>query len=205
MTYNGQIAQDLYVLKCTNYKHNGTFLEIGSNDPIKINNTYLLERDYGWKGIMVEYNNAFLELYQKYRPGSQYIISDATTIDYKLEFENFNIPTDIDYLQIDLEVSNNSTLSTLQVLDKVIMDNYKFATVTFEHDIYAGNYFNTRSESRKIFNRRGYILVFPDVMNNGNQFEDWYVHPDLVDMNYINTIKSNISMEYTQIVNKLLE
>jgi len=203
MSYNGQVAQDLYVLKCTNYKHNGTFLEIGSNHPININNTYILENKYKWKGIMIEYDSRFEELYKIHRPFSKYLISDATLIDYKTEFTNFNMPTNIDYLQIDLEVSNNTTLSTLKLLDKNIFDNYKFATITFEHDIYAGNYFNTRLESREIFKRRGYKLVFPDVMNAGNPFEDWYVHPDLVNMNYINSIKSDISLEYTDIINRL--
>ena len=204
MIYNGQIAQDLYVLKCTNYKYNGTFLEIGSNDPIKINNTYLLEKNYNWSGIMIEYDNSFSDLYKKYRPLSKFIISDATQIDYKTELENFNMPNNIDYLQIDLEVCNNSTLNTLKMLNNNIMNNYKFATITFEHDIYRGNYFNTQCESREIFKNRGYILVFPDVMNEGNKFEDWYVHPDLVNMNYINSIKSDISLEYTEIVNRLL-
>jgi hypothetical protein len=202
--YNGQVAQDLYVLKCLNYKKNGTFLEIGSNDPVKINNTYFLEKYYNWKGIMIEYDNKFTEQYKIHRPLSKYIISDATKIDYKSEFEKFNMPDIIDYLQIDLEVSNNSTLNTLKLLDSQIMEKYKFATVTFEHDIYTGNYFDTREESRKIFNKRGYVLVFADVMNERNPFEDWYVHPDLVDMNFINSVKSNISKEYTEIVNKLI-
>ena len=198
--YNGQVGQDLFVLKSTNYKHNGTFLEIGSNDPIYINNTYLLEKNYGWRGIMVEYDNKYLEGYNLHRKLSKSIINDATLIDYKKEFENFNMPNIIDYLQIDLEVTNNSTLTTLKILDTQIMNNYKFAVITFEHDFYAGDYFNTRAESREIFLRRGYVLVFPDVMNDGNQFEDWYVHPDLVDMNFINSIKSNSSFEYTDIV-----
>lgn len=47
-------------------------------------------------------------------------------------------------------------------------------------------------------------MVFPDVMNDGNKFEDWYIHPDLVDMNFINSIKSTNSLEYTEIINKLL-
>lgn len=204
MLYNGQAAQDLYVLKCTNYKYNGTFLEIGSNDPIQINNTYLLEKKYNWSGIMIEYDNSFTDLYKKNRPLSKFIISDATQIDYKRELENFNMQYNIDYLQIDLEVCNNSTLNTLKILNNQIMDIYKFATITFEHDIYRGNYFNTHSESREILKNRGYILVFPDVMNDGNKFEDWYVHPDLVNMNYINSIKSDISLEYTDIVNRLL-
>ena len=203
MNYNGQAGQDLFVLKVLNSKYKGTFLEIGSNHPIKINNTYLLENTYNWNGIMVEYDNNFIELYRQYRPLSKWVISDATKINYKVLFEENKMPENIDYLQIDLEVNNNSTLQTLKLLDEQLMDKYKFATVTFEHDIYSGNYFDTRNESRKIFEKRGYELVFPDVMNDGNAFEDWYVHPELVNMNYINNIKSNHSMEYIDIINKL--
>jgi hypothetical protein len=152
---------------------------------------------------MVEYDNKYLESYNTYRKLSKSIIYDATLIDYKEELKKFNMPNSIDYLQIDLEVSNNSTLTVLKLLDNQIMEDYKFAVITFEHDFYAGNYFNTQAESREIFFRRGYILVFPDVMNDGNPFEDWYVHPDLVDINFINSIKSNTSLEYTDIVRRL--
>lgn len=203
MNYNGQIAQDLFVLKVLNNKRNGTFLEIGSNHPIQINNTYLLEKDYSWRGIMVDYDSCYIDLYKIHRPLSKWLIADATTIDYASELEKSNMPHNMDYLQIDLEVSNNSTLNTLSILDNTVFDIYTFATVTFEHDIYAGNYFNTREESRNIFKKRGYVLVFPDVKNNGNMFEDWYVHPDLVDMTYINTIKSDYALEYTDIIKRL--
>ncbi len=200
MLYQGQAAQDLFVLSCTKFKQNGTFLEIGSNDPIHINNSYLLERNYHWRGIMVEYNKSYLESYQMHRPNSHYVMSDATSIDYKQELQTFSMPNQIDYLQIDLEVSNNSTLQTLQAIESQLMDQYTFAVVTFEHDWYTGDHFHTKEKSRAIFKRNGYILVFPDVMNGGNPFEDWYVHPQLVDMNYINTIKTDKSMEYTDIV-----
>jgi len=203
MTYHSQAAQDLFVLSCTQFKKNGTFLEIGSNDPIYINNTYVLEHDYDWKGIMVEYNKSYLASYQTHLPQSHYIMSDATSIDYKKEFEEFGMPPHVDYLQIDLEVSNNSTLQTLQAIETQLMDQYTFGVVTFEHDWYTGNHFDTRSASREIFKRNGYILVFPDVMHSGNPFEDWYVHPDCVDMNYIDAIKTDQSMEYTDIVKRL--
>ncbi|NBV77682.1 hypothetical protein EBR66_05980 [bacterium] len=200
-SYNGQSAQDLFALKCLKYKRGGTFLEIGSNDPIYINNTYLLEKDYGWKGYMVEYQPHFLQLYKTVRPNSKYIIDDATEIDYAEVCEDLG--ADIDYLQIDLEVSNESTLKTLRKLHADAMCKHRFAVVTFEHDIYVGDHFNTREESRRIFESAGYVRVFSDVKNTGMPYEDWYVHPELVDMEYINKIKNNVSMEYTEIVSIL--
>lgn len=203
MNSNSQAAQDIFVLKCLKNKTEGTFVEIGSHDPILINNTYLLEKTYNWRGIMVEIDKSFKDLYNTHRPNSHHILEDATTVDYKSEFEAFNMPHNIDYLQIDLEVSNNSTLMTLEKLNEQVMDTYKFATVTFEHDIYTGDHFNTRNKSREIFENRGYIRVFSDVSNGHNPYEDWYVHPDLVDMEYINKIKSNEQMEWTKILNIL--
>ena len=186
--FNGQAGQDKFVLNVLNYKKNGYFLEIGSNHPIIINNSYLLETKYNWKGIMVEYVNDFLPLYKEHRPNSIHVINDARTIDYKNLFEQNNFPTSLDYLQIDLEVSNGSTIETLIQLDSNIFDTYKFATVTFEHDIYNTNFANTRIESRKIFKKRGYICIFEDINNHGYPYEDWYVHPDLVNMVYINNL-----------------
>ena len=105
------------------------------------------------------------------------------------EFEKNNFPLSLDYLQIDLEANNGSTIQTLKKLDNEIFDTYKFATVTFEHDIYHTNFANTRLESRNIFKKRGYFCIFEDINNKGiNPFEDWYVHPDLVDMDYINKL-----------------
>ena len=187
--YLGQAEQDKFVLNVLQEKRNGTFLEIGSNHPIKINNTYLLESKYNWNGIMLEYDKHFLDLYKKHRPNSIHVIQDATKVDYKTLFEKYKLPFSFDYLQIDLEVRNGSTLQTLQKLDQDIFDTYKFATITFEHDIYVGNSYNTRSLSRYIFKKRGYICVFEDINNQGiNPYEDWYVHPDLVNMNYVNNL-----------------
>jgi len=205
--YSGQAEQDKFVLHTLKEKRNGFFLEIGSNDPIFINNTYLLEKQYDWKGIMIEYDGRYLSSYKEHRPNSIHVINDATTIDYKQLFETNNVPLSIDYLQIDLEPANGSTLQTLQKLDNDVLDNYKFATVTFEHDIYnknfehytfeqKTNFINTQLISREIFQKRGYYCVFQDISNGGNPYEDWYVHPDLVDMNYIKNLVENNKQFY---------
>jgi hypothetical protein len=187
-----QAAQDLFVCSVLKKKYNGTFVEIGSNHPITHNNTYLLENTYNWRGLMVEYDSSFLPLYKEHRPNSIYELTDARRVDYKSILDT-NFPTNIDYLQIDLDVNNKSTLDILILLNDTVFDKYKFASITFEHDIYTGNYFNTQSISRNIFNERGYVLVFENVSvfweGGYKPFEDWYVHPDLVDMDYINSIK----------------
>lgn len=206
--YNGQAQQDCFVLHCLKHKRNGTYVEIGSRDYKDINNTYLLETEYDWRGFMVEYDTSFLPSYILNRPNSYYLMMDATTINFKRQFEKYNFPKNIDYLQLDLEADNRSTLTTLENLDSQVMNDYKFAVVTFEHDIYRGDFFNTRQVSRAIFQKHGYVRVFSDISNDNYSdapnrympFEDWYVHPDLVDMNYINRIKRDEGMYSSDIM-----
>ncbi len=49
-----QLFQDLFVLYCMNNKENGFFVEFGATDGYSLSNTYLLEKEYGWKGILAE-------------------------------------------------------------------------------------------------------------------------------------------------------
>jgi FkbM family methyltransferase len=49
-----QLFQDLWVLWETQNKTNGYFVEIGAADGVKISNTYLLEQEFSWNGILVE-------------------------------------------------------------------------------------------------------------------------------------------------------
>lgn len=188
MEFYGQSKQDLFAIQCSGYKQNGYFLEIGSNHPITHNNTYLLEKNYQWKGLMVEYDTSFEELYKSIRPNSIYQMKDATTVNYRDIMDSHHFPSNMDYLQIDLDVDNSSTINTLKILDNTVFDKYKFACVTFEHDIYRGNYFDTQETSRKIFADRGYVLAFPNVSvwwsDKMCEYEDWYIHPDLVTVDY---------------------
>ncbi len=206
MSYS-QSNQDLFSITCLKNKTNGSFVEIGSNHPITHNNTYLLESKYQWKGLMVEYDSSFLPLYNQYRKKSIYEINDARKVDYYEILTKNRFPNNIDYLQIDLDVNNRSTLDTLEIFDKTVFDNYTFATITFEHDIYSGNYFDTQEISRKIFQKRGYELLFPNVKvfweGKYQPFEDWYVHPKLVVTQIIDKLKTNESLNSDQIKNIL--
>jgi hypothetical protein len=198
-TSYSQAHQDTFVLFATNCKRGGYFVEIGSNDPIVTNNTYLLENKYDWKGLMVEYDGSFLDKYKAFRPHSIHEINDARNVNYASILQNNTFPMDIDYLQLDLDVNNRSTLDVLELFDKTIFNHYRFTCLTIEHDIYSGNFYNTRAKSREILASRGYTLVFPDVCvfweGSYKPFEDWYVHPELAPhaLSYVTTESLNCS------------
>jgi FkbM family methyltransferase len=55
-----QCGQDLFVIdKIFHRKRRGFFLEIGGGDGLYLSNTLVLERDFEWRGILVEPTGAF--------------------------------------------------------------------------------------------------------------------------------------------------
>tara|TARA_R110000868_G_scaffold120055_1_gene318795 strand:+ start:20 stop:637 length:618 start_codon:yes stop_codon:yes gene_type:complete len=51
---NSQIGQDTAVLAFYKQKRNGYFVEIGAYDGVALSNTLVLEKEYGWTGILSE-------------------------------------------------------------------------------------------------------------------------------------------------------
>lgn len=209
LDFNGQAYADAFVLNCTSFKKNGFFLELGSRDPKENNNSYILEKSFGWKGVMVDRVADHKANYESVRPNSIPIIQDATQIDYKKVFEDNNFPSNLDFWQLDLEVRDNTALATLMKINEDILDCYKFATVTMEHDIYTGfrNAINTRDKSREILESRGYYCVFRDILDPPEvcvdyPYEDWWVHPDLVDMEYIKHLQDKNKDKFLAVVTK---
>lgn len=49
-----QLRQDIFALSQLSYKRNGFFVEFGAADGIYLSNSYLLEKKYGWNGILSE-------------------------------------------------------------------------------------------------------------------------------------------------------
>lgn len=51
---HAQLYQDLMVLMHLDWKSNGYFVEFGATNGNDISNTYLLEKEFGWNGVLVE-------------------------------------------------------------------------------------------------------------------------------------------------------
>lgn len=64
---HAQLLQDLFVLFELGDKRGGFYVEFGATDGVSINNTFMLERDFGWKGILAEPGKSWHERLRKNR------------------------------------------------------------------------------------------------------------------------------------------
>ncbi len=62
-----QLGQDLWVLERTGFKKGGFFVEFGATDGISLSNTYLLEREFAWQGILAEPHPGYFKELQSNR------------------------------------------------------------------------------------------------------------------------------------------
>lgn len=185
-----QAFQDIFVLTLLDGKTNGRYLEIGCNVPDYTNNTYLLSKEYNWTGVSIDYLEGLRSAWDTQRSKDKFLVCDALTVDYKEILDNnyggLNV---LDYLQCDIEPPEH----TLRVLKRLPHDEYRFKVITFETDVYTGaEGVRVREESRKFLSNLGYELIIGDVLvDGGNPYEDWWVAPELVNMEVANSIKAH--------------
>lgn len=168
--------QDLFVLTATDFKSNGTYLEIGSGDWQYGNNTLLLERDFQWNGISIDVEEEMIRGHNANR-SHETLCEDATEIDFDDLLLRYQSKW-IDYLQIDCDPSETS----FEVLNRIPFDTYNFGVITFEHDHYTDPSSLVREQSREYLEKRGYVLIVGNVSPEMHKrpYEDWYVHPKLL-------------------------
>ena len=173
--YFSQAAQDLFVLSMLQGKKHGYYIEIGGSDPFESNNTFLLEKDYLWKGFSLEIDSDLASKYNSNRL-NYCICADAVNFDYIAQMAKLSFPAQVDYLSVDIDPPENTFNALLKSTSST-----RFSVITFEHDLYShgGNYAEL---ARSYLNQKGYILVIKNVKCFGRIFEDWYIDPGAVPM-----------------------
>jgi len=74
-----QLLQDVWVVRRSGEMRNGFFVEIGAADGLYLSNTYLLEKAFGWRGVLCEPNPSFAEhISERGRSGSQLVAKAVT-------------------------------------------------------------------------------------------------------------------------------
>jgi len=101
----------------------------------------------------------------------------------------------IDYLQLDCDPPN----ITYDILLKIPFDKIKFGVITYEHDYYNDKTKSYRDKSREYLISKGYKLIVGNISpdRNNNPFEDWWIHPDLID----ESIYNNFIYEEVEYIN----
>ncbi len=166
-----QAGQDLFALLANSFKTEGTYVEIGAHDPVRDSNTFLLEHDYQWRGVSFEIDELYSYFFNRLRHNNC-VCGDATKINFEKVFIKNGLPKYINYLQIDIDPGQQSLLA-LQALP---LEDYRFGAITFEHDRYQ-NGDAVMLESRRILHEYGYVLLMPNIHNDGLDVEDWWIDP----------------------------
>lgn len=190
-TNYSQAHQDMFVLSMLNGKQKGIFLEIGAYHPTYVSNTYLLDKYFNWQGVSIDINT--IPEWSDFR-NTKLLCQDALTIDYNRLLKDNNFPSQIDYLQLDIEPNSN----TLECLKRIPFNDYRFSVITYETDAYdfaptKQDSINRRNESREILLSHGYELIVGNICNTSPlyPFEDWYVDPTVVSPELIKLFKNS--------------
>jgi len=179
-----QAFQDIFVLTVLNGKKEGKYLEIGAYHPYEHSNTFLLEKYFGWKGYSLDIVRKSVVNFNGKR-SNECGLYDATVFDYKSLMDKLNWENEWDYLQLDCEPASNTYLALLQIP----FSDYKFRVITYEHDWYTEKNIY-RDKSRKYLKDLGYELLISNIsVDHKSPFEDWWVHPELVDRDIIDNMK----------------
>ena len=180
MIYTGDSQQEKFVLDVLDYKKNGYYVELGAHHSSRGSNTFVLEKEYDWKGVSFEIDEDFKKEFTLNR--SNPCEGDALKFDYLKYFTENSYPKNIDYLQIDIDAGYSedgrpygNPYTTLHGLISLPLTQYRFNVITFEHD--SNMYYkNTamRDAQREILDSLGYALVIREM------HEDFWVDPNVV-------------------------
>ena len=181
--------QDMFVLSVNNGKRNGTFIEIGSGDPYKFNNTALLEDSFGWTGLSLDNSEEACSLFSRKRK-STIILSDALNVNYQDLFKMHCFDNYVDFLRI------NSEATSLEVLKNIPWNKHEFGVIQFQHNFcWWQNDF--RDKSREILKNMGYVLFANDIaVSETENYEDWWLHPTLAAANKRMKTKKDINFAW---------
>jgi len=184
--------QDEFIANLFNHKKDGFFLDIACGHPILGNNTYTLDKNYGWNGLCVELGDPRYASHVN-RDGSieaynwtdirraKFLQMDATSAELTEHLKQ-NVPSVVDYISLDVDAAGNNL--ALETLKRILDAGIKFKAMTFEHEIYLQN--NIQAPSREILESRGYVRLFENVrlwggtvINDEGAFsEDWWINPE---------------------------
>ncbi len=123
-----QIFQDLFVLNELNFKEGGYFIEIGAANGKYLSNTYLLEKNFNWKGLVVEPARIWEQDIKKNRDcdiSNDCVYSES---DLKIEFNETEKP-EFSTVNFDLEKQEDSH----EQLRKINNTIYELKTISINN------------------------------------------------------------------------
>ena len=202
----GQIHQDLIALIFTGFKREGYFVEFGATNGISCSNTYLLEKSFGWTGILAEPAKKWHAALRKNRSSAIEERCVWKTSGEILEFNQTEIgelSTLEAYSSGDMHAMARAsgdryfveTISLEDLLDSQvapkfvdylsidtegsefeILNAFDFERYSFGVITCEHNYTDHREMIFNLLTSKGYLRI----LENMSQFDDWYINKSLL-------------------------
>jgi hypothetical protein len=162
-----------------------------------------LEKYFGWKGLAFDIGNVEIdEDWSAHRSTSFYQI-DATTQLFTMVLKDLiPEPKTVDYISLDIDMLDTSF--SLEGLMRILEAGIQFKTMTLEHESFKhGN--KIAYATRELLRNNGYETLFEGVaFEDGNQWEDWWIKPELIPVENIMSIQST-GATFNQCIQSLIE
>lgn len=201
----------MFVLALLDFKKNGFFVEFDAVDGVYLSNTYLLEKSFGWKGVLSEPIRAMKELIECNRSchvNSNCIWSESGTFIPFSETKNPILSTVTSFVDSDAhknlrKIQSSYSVETLSLLDLLnyydapknidylsidtegsefdILDSFDFTKYNFQVITVEHNFTSDREKIYNLLQRSGYVRV----MENLSYVDDWYISKDLYNKKFI--------------------
>jgi len=201
---SSQLGQDALVLWLLKNKRDGFFVEFGATDGMTISNTFLLEKEYNWSGILCEPASIYNESLSKNR-----ICTIVNKCVYKktgekitfFECENSELSTISSFKDKDVHKKNRKngkeyiveTISLSDLLDNYsapsVIDYLSMDTEGSEFDIIKEydfsrhiniitvehNYSGNRENIKNFLQEKNFIRIFDSI----SEWDDWYINAEI--------------------------
>jgi FkbM family methyltransferase len=200
-----QLGQEIFVLSRLGWKRGGYYVEFGATDGRTLSNTWLLDRQFGWRGILAEPGrvwrealvaegrNAHLDFDCVWNETGQTLAFTETAYAELSTLSEFAARDKHD--RSDASTYDVTTISLTDLLTKydappvidylsidtegselAILEAFDFNRYRFRCITCEHNYTEDRDRILDLLWRRGYRRVYEEF----SQFDDWYVHASML-------------------------
>lgn len=196
-----QLRQDLFVLAATEFKSGGYFVEFGATDGLGLSNTWLLESEFAWSGILAEPGRRWHSDLRSNRralidtrcvwsaSGKNLSFNETQVGEYSTvqEFSDSDLHAaarqvgdvyDVESISLTDLLLAHSAPTTIDYLsidtegsEFEILRAFDWGRYRFRVITCEHNHTRSRKDIFDLLSRNGYKRVFEEV----SEFDDWYV------------------------------
>jgi FkbM family methyltransferase len=196
-----QLGQDILALTVSGLDKPGFFVEFGASDGVALSNSHMLEKHFGWTGVLCEPSTAWHEALKQNRSciidtRCVYSVSGekiSFSENYLGELSAITAYAEPNASGILKRTTSSYEVETISLLDLLkehnapkfvdflsidtegsefeILKNFDFQSYCFGAICVEHNFADTREKIKKLLLANGYVQVHLDL----SDFDDWYV------------------------------